>query len=145
MDVFRLLDHILPFCGRFILTLTGLKEYAQPLIRTLDPDGTIFSHCLFRSNCVPWRGHFLKDLRKLNRDLSRTVLVDNNAFCFLPQLGNGIPISSFFDNEHDLALNVLNQFLSSIELDANVTHKLVSAFNLDFHLGQHRQSLFAYQ
>jgi len=45
-------------------------------------------------------GH-VKDLRILERDLSRVVLVDNSPITYLFQKHNGIPIVSFVDDPRD--------------------------------------------
>jgi TFIIF-interacting CTD phosphatase-like protein len=71
----------------------GIEEYASVLMDKIDPDGKFFKHRLYRTHCVAVGGSFVKDLTVINRELSRCVLVDNNAFSFLFQLGNGIPVS----------------------------------------------------
>lgn len=119
----------------------GLEEYAKPLLDWLDPHGTIFRHRLYRDSCLFIRGYYVKDLQKLNRSLDRTVLVDNNAFCFLPQLSNGIPISSFYDDPTDNALHVLNTFLKRLENERDVRPILNKSFNLQNLLREHREHI----
>jgi Dullard-like phosphatase family protein len=119
----------------------GLEEYARPLLDWLDPNGTIFRHRLYRDSCLFMRGYYLKDLQRLNRPLKRIVLVDNNAFCFLPQLANGIPISSFYDDATDTALQVLLTFLERIADMADVRPFLKTSFNLEVLLQEHRAQI----
>eukprot|EP00516_Mucochytrium_quahogii_P001818 CAMPEP_0203759114 /NCGR_PEP_ID=MMETSP0098-20131031/12048_1 /ASSEMBLY_ACC=CAM_ASM_000208 /TAXON_ID=96639 /ORGANISM=" , Strain NY0313808BC1" /LENGTH=282 /DNA_ID=CAMNT_0050651871 /DNA_START=214 /DNA_END=1062 /DNA_ORIENTATION=+ len=119
----------------------GLEEYAKPLLDWLDPDGTVFRHRLYRDSCLFMRGYYLKDLQKVNRPLNRTVLVDNNAFCFLPQLGNGIPISSFYDDPNDSALSVLTTFLERLRDEKDVRPFLRKSFNLETLLKDHREQI----
>eukprot|EP00511_Aplanochytrium_stocchinoi_P003337 CAMPEP_0204843176 /NCGR_PEP_ID=MMETSP1346-20131115/47823_1 /ASSEMBLY_ACC=CAM_ASM_000771 /TAXON_ID=215587 /ORGANISM="Aplanochytrium stocchinoi, Strain GSBS06" /LENGTH=196 /DNA_ID=CAMNT_0051982269 /DNA_START=654 /DNA_END=1244 /DNA_ORIENTATION=- len=119
----------------------GLEEYAKPLLDWLDPRGVIFRHRLYRDSCLFIRGYYVKDLQKLNRSLNRTVLVDNNAFCFLPQLSNGIPISSFYDDPTDNALHVLNTFLKRLENENDVRPILNKSFNLQNLLKEHREHI----
>lgn len=119
----------------------GLEEYAKPLLDWLDPEGEIFRHRLYRDSCLFIRGYYVKDLQKLNRSLNRTVLVDNNAFCFLPQLSNGIPISSFYDDPSDNALQYLTVFLRQIEEEADVRPILNQSFDLQNLLREHRDHI----
>mmetsp|Transcript_12284 Transcript_12284/g.21921 ORF Transcript_12284/g.21921 Transcript_12284/m.21921 type:complete len:266 (-) Transcript_12284:219-1016(-) len=92
----------------------GLEHFASPILDLLDPDGSIFRHRLYREDCILTNGIYVKDLMRFNRQMSRIVLVDNNAMCFLPQLSNGIPISSFYDDENDTALSSLLDCLECI-------------------------------
>lgn len=110
----------------------GIQEYAEVLIDNIDPHGTIFRHRLYRHHCVQvGEGNFVKDLRVVNRPMHRVVLVDNNAFSFLTHLSNGIPISSFFDDPADSALNVLHEFLLAIKEMSDVREHLKSVFSLE--------------
>jgi len=119
----------------------GLEEYARPLLDWLDPKGTIFRGRLYRDSCLFMRGYYLKDLQKLNRPLQRIVLVDNNAFCFLPQLSNGVPISSWYDDANDTALTVLTTFLDRIRDEKDVRPFLHKSFNLETLLKDHREQI----
>ena len=119
----------------------ALEEYAKPLLDWLDPKGTIFTHRLYRDSCLFMRGYYVKDLQKVNRNLKRTVLVDNNAFCFLPQLSNGIPISSFYDDPNDNALVVLSTFLQRLDNEKDVRPMLNKSFNLQTLLKEHREHI----
>jgi len=119
----------------------GLEEYARPLLDWLDPHKRIFRHRLYRDSCLFMRGYYLKDLQRLNRPMNRIVLVDNNPFCFLPQLSNGIPISSFYDDPNDTALSVLRTFLEKIKDHNDVRPFLRKSFNLESLLKDHREQI----
>lgn len=105
-----------PHLGEFLARLQALPcevviftaavpHYASPVLDTLEREfGATFRHRLYRGSCDQRAGHFLKDLRVLGRDLRRTVLVDNNPYCFLPQPSNGVPIASFYDQRDDAEL-----------------------------------------
>ena len=43
----------------------------------------------------------VKDLGRLNRDLARVVLVDDNAWSFLLQPANGVPAVPYLGSPHD--------------------------------------------
>lgn len=55
----------------------------------------------------------MKDLSKLNRDLSQTVLVDNSAYSYAMQLDNGIPILPFYEGK-DFELAALESYLQKL-------------------------------
>lgn len=44
---------------------------------------------------------YIKDLRKLDRDLSQTILLDNSIYCFWYQINNGVPIVSYNTERKD--------------------------------------------
>jgi Dullard-like phosphatase family protein len=113
----------------------GIQEYAEALMDGIDPDKKYFRYRLFRQHCLQIGSNFVKDLRVVNRKPERVVLVDNNAFSFLSQLANGIPVSSFMDDENDTALNVLLEFLQVIREHDDVRTHLRSVFSLEILLG----------
>jgi Dullard-like phosphatase family protein len=114
----------------------GIQEYAEVLMDAIDPQRRYFRHRLFRQHCRQVGGSFVKDLSVINRPFERTVLVDNNAFSFLTQLGNGIPVSSFMDDANDTALYVLQDFLNTIREHSDVRHHLRTVFSLEALLGE---------
>lgn len=82
--------------------------YANKVLNHLDPERKYFQHRLFREHCVtPEEGLYIKDLRILNRDISKVVMVDNAVYSFAFQLDNGIPILHFYDDSEDAELKGL--------------------------------------
>jgi len=59
-----------------VVFTAGLKDYADWILNDLDPNRYI-SRRLYRDSCTFRRGSYLKDLKKLHRDLSKCVIVDN--------------------------------------------------------------------
>jgi CTD small phosphatase-like protein 2 len=57
---------------------------------------------------------YIKDLSRINRDLSSVVLVDNAAYSYCLQLANGIPILPYYDGK-DFELSALEGYLSKLE------------------------------
>lgn len=82
----------------------SVPEYADPLIDRLDPQRKLIHHRLFREHCSFTHGAYVKDLDRLNRPMSRIVIVDNSptAYLFHPQ--NALPILSWFEDPHDVEL-----------------------------------------
>jgi len=129
------LDEFLQIASKqfeLIAFTAGVEDYATLLLDHLDPHHTIFRHRLFRQHCILRYGNnFIKDLRVVNRDLRRTVLVDNNANSFLFQPSNGVPIASFFNDLSDKALIYLSHFLNRVDEADDVRPVLSNAFNME--------------
>uniref|UniRef100_A0A7S1MFE2 Mitochondrial import inner membrane translocase subunit TIM50 n=1 Tax=Neobodo designis TaxID=312471 RepID=A0A7S1MFE2_NEODS len=78
-----------------IVWTAGERDYAQSVIKMLDPHGTI-QHCVYRHHKW-WSGKpgYSKNLRALGRNLSRTLLVDNTPDCLRDQPDHGLLVSDF--------------------------------------------------
>lgn len=44
---------------------------------------------------------YIKDLRIINRSITDILIVDNNIYSYVFNIGNGIPIKSFTDDLND--------------------------------------------
>ena len=99
------------------------KDYANAIIRYLDPNKTIFKFGLYRYDCVNVNDLIcIKDLRIIeNIDMKKIILIDNNIYSFANQLNNGILINSFYGDKNDVELfNVLGYLFKYILLADDV-------------------------
>jgi len=96
-----------------ILFTSAVKEYADEVIKVIDPENRFFSHRFYRGDCINLCENFLvKDLRIINnRHLDDVFLIDNSLFNMYSQLGNGYLIYSFYEDPSDTELEVLQRFL----------------------------------
>jgi CTD small phosphatase-like protein 2 len=110
------------------------KVYADKLLDLIDPKKNMIQHRLFREACLCVQGNFIKDLSVLDRDLTKTVLVDNSPHAYGYNVDNGVPILSWFDDPNDTELLKLIEFLKRVQPAADVrdvvrdqfkTHRLV--------------------
>ena len=109
------------------------SNYADQVIDILDPDCTLFSHRLFRQNCIKaMNGPHIKDLRILNRDLSKTLIVDNSILSFAFQMDNGIPIIPFYNDRNDSILPKLKDYILSLKEFEDYRLANISKFGLRF-------------
>ena len=60
-----------------VIFTASLSNYASPLLDILDKNNDI-KYRLFRENCTYINGTYIKDLKKLNRNLKDLVIVDNS-------------------------------------------------------------------
>ncbi|CBK21762.2 uncharacterized protein [Blastocystis hominis] len=98
--LFYLLKRVAPYYEIVIYTASQ-KCYADRLLDILDSEQHLITHRLYREHCLNIDGNYIKDLNALNRDLSKTVIVDNYISCFGYHLDNGIPIISWFSDKAD--------------------------------------------
>lgn len=128
-----------------ILYTAGSEEYAKQVLKRIDPNDVYFSHKLSRKHCIKNKktDAFQKDLSILNRPMDRLVLVDNSAHSFAMQPDNGIPISSFYENDEDSALICLQDFLTHLYDHQNDVRPLLKhTFELEEILMQNYSKIY---
>lgn len=97
-----------------ILYTASLNKYADPLLDLLDTHRTIRTR-LFRESCVYFEGNYVKDLSLLDRDLSKTIIIDNSPASYIFHPENAIDCSSFIDDPKDRELNQISDFLKGVK------------------------------
>lgn len=58
-------------------------------------NSNFISHRLYRQHALPFNGYYVKDLSRIGRDLSKTLIVDNIAENYQIQPNNGIFIKTW--------------------------------------------------
>ncbi|XP_055717899.1 CTD small phosphatase-like protein 2-A isoform X1 [Salvelinus fontinalis] len=90
----------------FVYT-SAKKEYAEKILDILDPKRRLFRHRLYQQDCTCVLGHYVKDLGVLERDLAKTVVLDNAPHTYPYHLMNVLPIKSWSGNDDDKELQKL--------------------------------------
>ena len=112
----------------------AMDVYAKPVLKKLDPHGTIFTHCWYRESCTldSSVGAYVKklDFAWGGDKLKRTVLVDNNPLSFLSNPENGILVSSFYNDPKDTTLPAVLELLHELDDEEDVRPVLDSRFGL---------------
>ena len=102
------------------------KNYLNTIIKNIDKNN-IIKQCYCRDDCIMYvedyeedfdkpnnKYNYVKDLKKINKDLRNIVFVDNNTISFKLQEKNGIPIKSWYDDNEDLELYKLIPILKNL-------------------------------
>ncbi|XP_023639664.1 CTD nuclear envelope phosphatase 1 homolog isoform X3 [Capsella rubella] len=118
--------------ANLILFTAALEDYARPLVDRIDTQH-VLNHRLYRPSTVTtqYRDH-VKDLLCVSKNMYRTVIVDNNPFCFLLQPLNGIPCDSFTaeqPNDTQL-LDVVLPLLKQLSEEEDVKLALYDRFHM---------------
>jgi hypothetical protein len=112
--MFEFLDRMSSLGFEIATFTSAAKDYADRIVNDIDMNGVI-QHRLYRQHAVPWGPLFLKDLSRLGRDLSRTIIIDDIADNFLLQPLNGVAICAWkADTHQDRALYNLSPLLEEL-------------------------------
>eukprot|EP01017_Pseudomicrothorax_dubius_P046310 TRINITY_DN8136_c0_g2_i1.p1 TRINITY_DN8136_c0_g2~~TRINITY_DN8136_c0_g2_i1.p1 ORF type:complete len:491 (+),score=78.93 TRINITY_DN8136_c0_g2_i1:38-1510(+) len=96
-----------------VLFTAAADYYATAIVNYFDPNRQYILDMLTRKNCMETKnGFFLKDLRIVkNLDLKNAIIVDNLTHSFGFQLENGFPILEWIEDQNDVELKYLTNYL----------------------------------
>jgi len=109
-----------------VVFTASISEYASPVIDQLDKIGIVAGR-LYREHCTLRDGHFVKDLSRLGRKLRNMLIIDNSPDAYSMQPDMGLPIQSWYGDNHDKALFELIPVLHAISHSACISEVLVSS------------------
>ncbi|KAI9064763.1 NIF-domain-containing protein [Trametes sanguinea] len=112
-------DYFLGYLSQFyeIVIFTTQYHYtAMPIIDKLDPYQFFIMHRLFRDACRSEKGQPVKDLKYLNRDLSKVILLDTHPEHVAPNPENAIILPKWTGDPKDRGLIAMIPFLESIAI-----------------------------
>ncbi|TNV87572.1 hypothetical protein FGO68_gene2693 [Halteria grandinella] len=96
-----------------VIFTAAMQDYADWVLDQLDVEQCI-SYRLYRQHAIPAGQFFIKDLSRIGRELSHTLIVDNVAENFQLQPDNGVFIRTWIDDPNDNALDELAPLLKEI-------------------------------
>ena len=96
----------------FIFT-SSQYSYAEKIVKIIDKNKYI-SKIYSRKDCSFYNDVFYKDLNKIKKDLSNTIIIDNFPESYLLQHFNGLPIPSFMGDPNDNELIKLLPILEKL-------------------------------
>lgn len=86
-----------------VIYTASLSKYADPLMDILDTN-KVAPQRLFREHCTFYNGLFVKDMSRIGRKLSDSIIIDNSPQSYMFQPENGMPILSWYDDRNDTKL-----------------------------------------
>ena len=98
-----------------VIFTASVSKYADPLLDIIDKNNYC-SHRLFREHCSMMGITYIKDLKKLGRDLKDVVIVDNSPLSYSFNKENGIPILAWFNDKNDKELYNLLPILEFLSI-----------------------------
>ena len=110
-----------------VIFTASVSKYADPLLDIIDKE----KNCkfrLFREHCTPINTCFVKEIKRLGRQLKDIVIVDNSPMSYALNPENGLPISTWFDDKEDRELYNISsilEFLSFVPDVRNYIHQFV--------------------
>ncbi|KAI8986600.1 HAD-like domain-containing protein [Pilobolus umbonatus] len=96
-----------------VIFTASLSKYADPVLDSLDLHRVV-KHRLFREACQPYKGNYIKDLSRLGRDLKHVIILDNTPASYCLHEANAVPVSTWFNDQHDSELMDLVPFLEEL-------------------------------
>lgn len=103
-----------------VIFTASMQQYADPLIDQLDAKGLVKGR-LFRESCLNKEGNFIKDLTRIEQDLTSTIIIDNSPIAYSHNKENAVPIDNWMgDNPRDESLLNLLPFLNALRFTTDV-------------------------
>ena len=99
-----------------VIFTASVSKYADPLLDIIDKNNNC-SCRLFREHCSMVGIAYIKDLKKLGRDLKDIIIVDNSPLSYSFNHENGLPILTWFNDKNDRELYNITpilEFLSNV-------------------------------
>ena len=128
-----------PFAEEFLVNMSkyfeiaiftaSISKYASPLLDILDKEKNI-KFRLFRDHCTYINGIFIKDLKRLNRDLKDIIIVDNSPLAYAFDSENGLPIKTWYEDPDDKELKKIEPLLIFLSKTKDV-RKYIDKFVYD--------------
>ncbi|KAJ2076682.1 hypothetical protein H4R24_005562 [Coemansia sp. RSA 988] len=106
-------DEFISVMGQYyevVVFTASLSMYADPVLDLLDKK-KVMHHRLFRESCNLYNGNYVKDLSRLGRDITQSIIIDNSPASYAFHPNNAIGISTWLNDQMDTELRDLIPFL----------------------------------
>ena len=102
-----------------IIFTASIAKYALPLLDILDSDKNI-KFRLTREHCTFLNGIYIKELKKLNRNLKDLIILDNSPLAYAFDNDNGLPIKAWYEDKEDKELDKIYPILEFLSKTKDV-------------------------
>ncbi len=102
-----------------IIFTASIAKYALPLLDILDQEKKI-KYRLTREHCTFLNGIYIKELKKLNRNLKDLIIVDNSPLAYAFDSDNGLPIKTWYEDKKDNELEKIFPILEFLSKTKDV-------------------------
>jgi len=109
-----------------VIFTASISKYALPLLDILDHEKKI-KYRLTREHCTFLNGIYIKELKKLNRNLNDLIIVDNSPLAYAFDSDNGLPIKTWYDDPNDNELDKIYPLLEFLSR-TNDVRKFINKF-----------------
>ena len=73
-----------------------------------------------RENCTFMNGIYIKELKKLNRNLKDLIIVDNSPLAYTFDINKGLPIKTWYEDKKDVELYKISSILKFLATTKDV-------------------------
>ena len=118
-----------------VIFTASVSKYADPLLDIIDKD----KNCkfrLFREHCTQINTFYVKEIKKLGRELKDIVIVDNSPMSYALNPENGLPILTWFDDKEDRELYNISSILEFLSFVPDV-RKYINQFVVNDEISYH--------
>lgn len=120
-----------PFCDEFLRSVSqwynlivftaSVQAYADPMIDWLEREGKYFSQRFYRQHCTQTsNGSYVKDLSRIDTDLSSMIIIDNSPVSYSMHPKNAIAIEGWISDPSDHSLLYLVPLLQALRYTTDV-------------------------
>jgi Dullard-like phosphatase family protein len=105
---------------RLVVFTASVPAYADPMIDWLEQDRKYFSQRFYRHHCTSTPQGYIKDLSRVESDLSRVIIIDNSPVSYSMHQENAISIEGWISDPSDHSLLHLIPLLHALRYSVDV-------------------------